>query len=887
MAAVIAALPLVGLVAFSAVERYNADFARSKTRATSRADLYATLLEERGTARPSNAELEHLLSLNTAVPGNVVAAFGLDGRVLAVAGVTQAITGTTGLRARAAIAGQTGSFDERGADGVQRVWGFTKVANQSVVVGFGTRGVAVYGAAKTALKRELALALAAVVVALVVAFVLGSRVTAPIRRLALGADAGDDDGDELARIERRIRNLGVAVETSEVELARHAERLAALSAIDRAILTASTPAEIASAAVVRLREVLGAQRAGVMLFDRDREHMTQLAIAAERPSATVAGSTFVLDTALYPIAHLLAGRPAVHTDLATLEQSLFVSQVRAEGVASYVSVPLVAEDHLLGSVNLGYEHTGPPTADTLIIASEVADQLAIALRHATMRAELQAVIDGALDGIAVVDSQRRFITANPAALAIFGMTSDELVGRTSADLLGTDPDDAQFQQFLREGTLDGIFTVTVAGRLRTIEIRARANVIPGEHMFVLRDISDRHRLEEQLRQAQKMEAIGRLAGGVAHDFNNLLTAISGYSALARAAGSLGEVGRELDGIDQASERAVQLTSQLLAFSRRQVLAPVVLDLSDVVTRMSPMLTRLIGEDIQIAIVADIDLPPLLADRVQIEQVVLNLAINARDAMPTGGVLTIETRSVELDAEYLADHSRVEPGRYVCLTVTDTGVGIDAGARPHIFEPFFTTKATGQGTGLGLATVHGIVTQSGGHIVVYSEPDLGTTFKVFFPAHLATVDLDVAAAETSPSELRGTETVLVCEDEDLVRSLVERMLVQQGYTVLCASHPEHALALASTDDHIDLLVTDVVMPHMSGPELVERLATLRPGLPVLFVSGYSHEIIRDRSALPPGSVFLEKPFSTVGLLSAVRNLIDQHVADPVDGLSAGG
>jgi nitrogen-specific signal transduction histidine kinase/ActR/RegA family two-component response regulator len=395
-------------------------------------------------------------------------------------------------------------------------------------------------------------------------------------------------------------------------------------------------------------------------------------------------------------------------------------------------------------------------------------------------------------------------------------------------------------------------------------------------MFVLRDISDRHRLEEQLRQAQKMEAIGRLAGGVAHDFNNLLTAISGYSSLARTAPSLSEVGQELDGIDEAAERAQQLTSQLLAFSRRRVLAPVVLDLSDVVMQMKPMLSRLIGEDVQIAIVADIDLPPLLADRVQVEQVVLNLAINARDAMPTGGVLTIETRSVDLDDEYVADNSRVEPGRYVCLIVTDTGVGIDREARPHIFEPFFTTKATGEGTGLGLATVHGIVTQSGGHIVVYSEAGLGTTFRVFFPAHLDPVEVDVTGAEASPPQLDGSETVLVCEDEDLVRTYVQRMLEQHGYDVRCASSPREALDLAANIERIDVLVTDVVMPEMSGPELVERLTTLRPDLPVLFVSGYSHEIVRDRSALPAGSAFLEKPFSTVRLLSTMRGLLDQRV-----------
>jgi signal transduction histidine kinase len=393
-----------------------------------------------------------------------------------------------------------------------------------------------------------------------------------------------------------------------------------------------------------------------------------------------------------------------------------------------------------------------------------------------------------------------------------------------------------------------------------------------------REALERKQLEEQLAQSQKMEAVGRLAGGVAHDFNNLLTAIKGHLEFLLEDLPLGSVTRsDAEGIEDAANRAASLTRQLLALSRRQVLQPRVLDLNQTVQEMEKMLRRVIGEDVTLSSRMEPALGHVEADAGQVTQVLLNLAVNARDAMPTGGSLTIETANVELDDEYVRGKLRVESGRYIMLAVSDTGVGMDAETRARIFEPFFTTKEVGKGTGLGLSTVYGIVKQSGGHVWVYSEPGHGTTFKVYLPrvdAPVVAETVRVAAPST------GRETVLLTEDEAAVRVLARRTLERAGYQVLEADGGEAALRLAESHaGTIHLLLSDVVMPGIGGRELAERLQRQRPDVALLFMSGYTDDAILRHGMLVEGTPFLEKPFTPAGLREKVRAVLDAAPALP--------
>lgn len=399
---------------------------------------------------------------------------------------------------------------------------------------------------------------------------------------------------------------------------------------------------------------------------------------------------------------------------------------------------------------------------------------------------------------------------------------------------------------------------------------------------IFTDISERKRaelenekLEEQLRQSKKMESIGRLAGGVAHDFNNVLTAMIGYAELAFAHYQKQDYVREkLQGIIEAGERAVRLTRQLLAFSRKQVLEMSVLNLNDTVTRMENMLCRLIGEDVRIQAVLEEGLHGVRADVAQLEQVLMNLSVNARDAMPKGGVLTIETKNVILDEEFARTHAGIVPGPHVMLSVSDTGSGMDSETISHVFEPFFTTKERGAGIGLGLATVYGIVKQHGGSIWVYSEPGVGSTFKIYFPAAEGERVEVVETPTVKSSGDRGNETVLVVEDEDTVRRIVAETLEGHGYITLSAADATEALSIAQSHaGDIQLMVTDVIMPKMNGKELRERMAVIRPQTKVLFVSGYTDEVIVHHGLLDPGVNFLQKPICAQTLLHKVRAVLD--------------
>jgi PAS domain S-box-containing protein len=387
------------------------------------------------------------------------------------------------------------------------------------------------------------------------------------------------------------------------------------------------------------------------------------------------------------------------------------------------------------------------------------------------------------------------------------------------------------------------------------------------------DVTERHNLEAQYQQAQKMEAVGRLAGGVAHDFNNLLTAILGYCELLLDALDPADPCRaDVSRIQDAGVSAAALTRQLLAFSRKEVIEPRLLDLNVIVTEMRALLGRLIREDVKIVLGLRHELAFVKADRAQLEQVIMNLAVNAQDAMPDGGTLTIETANVELDEDYAETHLSVKPGPHVVLTVSDTGIGMSPQVHARVFEPFFTTKAVGEGTGLGLAIVHGIVNGSGGSVNVYSEPGKGTSFKVYFP--IADSAEIVVRPPPSSRPHGGTETILVVEDAANLRELVSRLLQREGYTVLVAANAEEAFERAERNPSIDVLLTDVVMPGCSGPELTKQMIARRPGLRVVYMSGYTDSAIANQGILNPGILFLHKPFTSDSLGQKIREVLDQ-------------
>jgi PAS domain S-box-containing protein len=511
----------------------------------------------------------------------------------------------------------------------------------------------------------------------------------------------------------------------------------------------------------------------------------------------------------------------------------------------------------------------------LVVAHDVTDRLRAERSLTESEARKAAMLEAALDAVVAIDDEGRITEFNPAAERTFGHRRADVVGRPIAEtIIPTGLRDRHRRGFARYLTT-GVSTI-LGRRLQLTGLRADGVEfpveltvyrvpLPGPPAFsaFIRDLTEARRLEEQLLQTQKMDSVGRLAGGIAHDFNNLLTAISGFAELALGhPGIAPEVEKDLKQIQVAASRAAELTGQLLAFSRRQVMQPIALDLGEALHELSPMLQRLLGEDIRLNVSADPGLGNVLADPGQVSQVIVNLAVNARDAMPAGGRLTFEAANVELDAEYAQGHAEVLPGPYVVLSVTDTGSGMDEATRARLFEPFFTTKEQGKGTGLGLATAYGIVRQSGGHIWVYSEQGRGTVFKVYLPRVVR------------PRHTEGTESILVVEDDDSVRGFVRTVLESRGYRVVAAANADDAVEQAvGHDGPIGLLLTDVVMPGMSGADLAARIRDIVPDVKVLFVSGYTENTIVHHGVLDPGVSFLAKPFSPNTLAERVRAELD--------------
>jgi two-component system cell cycle sensor histidine kinase/response regulator CckA len=565
---------------------------------------------------------------------------------------------------------------------------------------------------------------------------------------------------------------------------------------------------------------------------------------------------------------IAAGKPAKELEQAAVEGKVEVEgwRIRKNGSRFWINGTLAAL----------YDDRGKPRGFAKITRDTTAKR-----RNDEL---LQSVLNHTLDGIISIDERGTISMMNRAGERLFGRSTHEVVGQNIKMLMPA-PYHGEHDAYLANYTRTGDAKIIGIGR-EVKGLRKDGSTFPldlavtefqfdNQRYFVgiVRDISDKKRLEEQLHQSQKMEAFGQLAGGVAHDFNNLLTVISGYSELLMAELPPDDPKKKMaDQIHRAGKRAAALTRQLLAFSRQQVLEPKVLDLNVVVTDIEKMLRRLIGEDVQFTTVLGAAISPVKVDSGQIEQVIMNLAVNARDAMPQGGKLTIETREADLEESYTQTHPEAKTGRFVMIAISDTGCGMTPEVKARIFEPFYTTKDVGQGTGLGLAVVHGIVKQSGGNIDVYSEVGVGTTFRIYLPTVQQPAATSAGSAPEMPS--RGSETILLVEDEDSVRELAMFVLRQCGYKVMTAPEGLAALQLvANCREKIDLLLTDVVMPQMGGRKLAETLLAEHPELRVLFMSGYTDDAVVRHGVLQSNANFLQKPFSPNSLAQKVRDVLD--------------
>ncbi|HEX4341029.1 MAG TPA: ATP-binding protein [Polyangiaceae bacterium] len=675
----------------------------------------------------------------------------------------------------------------------------------------------------------------------------------------------------------------------------------------------------------RLGELVG-DMCAIRPVSQDGQWLEPRGAVFHRDPALMPSLLALMGTTRQPLGEGISGRVAktgepllvTHIDSEDFKrasQPEYHEHIEKLDVATSITVPLLCRGVVVGIANLTRSSKRPPyTESDFRLAQRITSHAALAVANARSYAAEHAARDAAeraataarvaearfarlsecgILGILVSDLVGNIREINDALLDSLGYSRDEILsGRVRwSDL--TPPewrhvDERAIAQLKSAGIGSQREKEYISKQGKRVPVLLGSAMVEGEYCisFVL-DLTERkgadaarqtaeaalRRTEEQFRHAQKMEAVGRLAGGVAHDFNNLLSVILSYAHLVLAElGGSDPLHEEIEEIRKAATRAAGLTRQLLLFSRQSVVEPKVLDLSDVLIGMDKMLQRILGEDIQLVSSVQSSLGRVRADPSHIEQVILNLVVNARDAMPKGGKLTIETADVVLDDEYSLGHVGVNPGTYVMLAVTDTGIGMDQETQKRIFEPFFTTKELGKGTGLGLSTVFGIVQQSGGTIWVYSEPTRGTTFKLYLPR--VDAEAEMRRSPVPSVALKGSETVLLVEDEDQVRAVALNILKRRGYRVLVAQNPVEAEALCdSHPEPIQLLLTDVVMPEMSGPDLAERLTVKRPSMKVLCMSGYTDDSIVRHGVLKTGIAYLQKPFTPATLSKKVREVLD--------------
>jgi PAS domain S-box-containing protein len=697
--------------------------------------------------------------------------------------------------------------------------------------------------------------------------------------------------DKMLQLEEANRELKREIaerKQAEEKVHRRNRELTLLNRIIAASATQLEPKTILETACRELALAFDAPQVVATLLNEDKTS-TELVVEylTEGRQSVVDDIPAVEDNPL--IQYLLSHKtPLVIGDVQSDSHLTSISnQLQQRAAVSLLILPFVIKGDVVGSLNLEHPEPNRFSDEEVSLALNVADQVAGVLARARLdedRRRLSTGIEQTAESIIITDTEGRVLYVNPAFERITGYPRKEVIGQR-LNILKSGQRSPEFYQELWKTISAGevwqgrFVNKKKDGTLYTDEatitpVRDERGAIVN-YVSVQRDVTRELQLEEQYYQAQKMEAVGRLTAGIAHDFNNLLTAINGFAELMRhQLKSDDPYQKYVESIIHSGQLAADLIRQLLIFSRKQVVEPKVLNLNIIVTEMGKLLRRIIGEDIQLKTTLTSDLWPIKADPVQIEQIIVNLAVNARDAMPEGGQLTIETANVTLDETYVAHHLETQPGEHVMLAVSDTGIGMSEEVKGHVFEPFFTTKEGGKGTGLGLATIYGIVEQCGGNIWLYSEEGQGAAFKIYLPRTMEAVT-PLPGFDQVGEIPRGEETILLVEDDEAVRELESQVLRQQGYIVLEAMDGEEALRLTQAHSaDIHLLLTDVIMPQMSGRELADQLESVRPNMKILFTSGYTDEAIAHHGVLESEINFLQKPFGPLALVRKVREVLDK-------------
>ncbi|MFQ5528077.1 MAG: ATP-binding protein [Thermoanaerobaculia bacterium] len=677
---------------------------------------------------------------------------------------------------------------------------------------------------------------------------------------------------------------------TEEELRASRGHLQLIDGISTAITTRVPVEKILRQAVNGVHETFSEFRAAYASID-DTGRLRIMAAREPAGMQPIEGLESHLGVAPEYLAHLRRNELAAVEDIDRDSRLAPLAEVlKAGGTRAVLDVPVHHSGRLVGLLCLDSSEPHGWSENQIATLSSVAGSLAVAVKSAEDEAlrdtgmRYRTLFEESRDAIFISTPEGRLVDVNPAAIELFGYSSkEELLDADIARDLYLDPTGrkAWLLRLEQQGFVKDHELVLRTRQGRRLHVLETASAVLGEagevlgYQGILRDVTEERELERRLGMSQKLEAVGRLAGGVAHDFNNLLTAVIGYSELVLARlGTDDPVRLDLEQIKKAGDRAASLTRQLLAFSRQQVLRPKLLNLNELILDIESLLRRTIGEDIELTTALEAKLWCVKADPSQVDQILMNLAVNSRDAMPDGGKLIFETANVVLDDAFAASHEGASTGPHVVISVTDSGFGMDETTRSRLFEPFFTTKEQGRGTGLGLATVYGIVKQSGGYVWVDSETGRGTTFKIYLPRVEGSIENECDGQRAGDAARGGSETVLLVEDDEGVRRLAARVLSRSGYEVLQARHPSEALEIATHHEgSIGLLLTDLVMPTMSGTQLSRRITDLRPEVRVLYMSGYAPDRVSLREEIGSALPLLGKPFTREALLRTVRDVLE--------------